>query len=144
MPVIIDANRASDFTKPLSDHAAEILKRIAAKQMTVAVGGRLLDELSKTKLCNLLAEWARSGRLRRPDTSQLEAETKRFEAEAIKSDDPHILALALVSGTRLLYTEDQLLILDFKNLDHIRPKGKIVKPDTKSGIAGKLFDNYGK
>ena len=44
----------------------------------------------------------------------------------IRSDDPHVLALARVSGVRLLYTGDVDLIADFKDKAFIdRPRGKI-------------------
>ena len=39
---------------------------------------------------------------------------------------PHVLALALVSGARLLYTNDAALIDDFGNPEIVaRPRGKI-------------------
>ena len=42
------------------------------------------------------------------------------------SNDEHVIALALVSGARLLYTNDQALIDDFKNRDIVAgPRGKI-------------------
>ena len=42
------------------------------------------------------------------------------------SDDEHVLALALVSGARLLYTNDAALISDFKNRTIVAtPRGKI-------------------
>ena len=43
-----------------------------------------------------------------------------------QSDDPHILALAVVSGARLLYSNDRLLQHDFKNPALInQPRGKV-------------------
>ena len=45
---------------------------------------------------------------------------------ACKSNDLHVLALALVSGARLLYTNDTALINDFGNPGIVaRPRGKI-------------------
>ena len=42
------------------------------------------------------------------------------------SNDVHVLALALVSGARLLYTNDAALIMDFKNSKVIaNPRGKV-------------------
>ena len=44
----------------------------------------------------------------------------------MKSNDPHILALARASGARLVYTGDGKLIADFKNKRLIDgPRGKI-------------------
>ena len=43
-----------------------------------------------------------------------------------KSNDLHVIGLALVSGARLLYTNDTALIDDFGNREVIaRPRGKI-------------------
>jgi len=56
----------------------------------------------------------------------------------IKSDDQHIVALALVSGANILHTEDKCLISDFINCNQIEkntncissnhnPKRKVIK-----------------
>lgn len=46
---------------------------------------------------------------------KLESERQRLVEESNhKSNDIHVLALALVSGARLLYTEDQALRNDFR------------------------------
>ena len=46
--------------------------------------------------------------------------------EVCKSNDPHVLALALVSGARLLYTNDAALIDDFGNPEIVaKPRGKV-------------------
>ena len=52
---------------------------------------------------------------------------KRFLRDGVcKSNDLHVLALALVSGARLLYTNDTALIDDFGNREIVtRPRGKI-------------------
>ena len=43
-----------------------------------------------------------------------------------RSDDEHLLALALVTGARLLYTNDAALIADFKNREIVaNPRGKV-------------------
>jgi len=43
-----------------------------------------------------------------------------------KSDDPHIIALAQISGARLLYTNDKALQKDFKRKELIdSPRWKI-------------------
>ena len=43
-----------------------------------------------------------------------------------ESDDPHIIALAQISGARLLYTNDLALQRDFRKRDLIAdPRGKV-------------------
>ena len=44
---------------------------------------------------------------------------------ACQSNDLHVLALAQVSGARLLYSNDLSLHQDFGNRDLIRPRGRI-------------------
>jgi hypothetical protein len=47
------------------------------------------------------------------------------QSKELQSDDPHVLALALAGGARLIYTRDQALINDFTN-PHVltAPRGK--------------------
>lgn len=143
MPIIIDANRAGDFSAPLQGHALEIISRLKSKQMSVALGGKLTKELSKTKLKDLLLEWVRSGRAKRIDDHELTAEEARLEALGLASNDSHVLALAIKSNCKLLYSADDNLITDFKNVKIINPKGKVVKPTTKRHIAVAMFNNHG-
>ncbi|MDE0306934.1 MAG: hypothetical protein OXI87_18940 [Albidovulum sp.] len=45
-----------------------------------------------------------------------------------ESNDQHVLALARISGARLLYTNDQKLMDDFKNTELVStPKGKVYR-----------------
>ena len=47
--------------------------------------------------------------------SDVDARTEQIQSEgAIRSDDPHVIALAQVSGARLLYSNDGNLQQDFK------------------------------
>ena len=144
MPIIIDANRACDFSRPVSSQAAKIMDRIAQKKMRVVVGGELARELVKTKLRDLLQEWARAGRLSRYENGEVDKEEERIKLQSIRSDDPHLLALAILSGCRLLYTEDKELIRDFKDTSVISPKGRVVKPTTSSRVAALLFERFGR
>ena len=51
---------------------------------------------------------------------------KEVSSWNLKSDDPHIIALALVNGARLLYSNDLALQKDFRNAKLVsKPKGKI-------------------
>ena len=60
------------------------------------------------------------------DTEVDDLATKLRQQGICKSNDPHVLALALVSGARLLYSNDPDLIEDFKNPEIIsNPRGKV-------------------
>ncbi len=100
--------------------------------MKLVVAGCLGKETDKV---NKAKEWFRqarlSGYLLRVSSQRVATETKRLAASKVslglKSDDPHVLALAKVSGARLLYTNDKDLKDDFKNLGVLKPKGKIYR-----------------
>ena len=52
---------------------------------------------------------------------EVEARTDELRQREIRrSDDEHVLALALVSGARLLYSNDAALIEDFKNREIVQ------------------------
>lgn len=144
MPLIIDANRGGDFFSPPRQIAAKIIKKASQRQVKISIGGRLLDELLKTPLRGLIAEWEKSGIARKFSRADIEAEEKFVGLLKIKSDDPHVLALSRVSNTNLLYTEDKNLIIDFKDPKIINPKGKIFHDKTKENVADSLLDRYGK
>lgn len=77
MPIIIDANRAGDFNRPISAHAEEILRRVQNRNMRIVFGGKLGKELFRTRLRGLLVEWTRAGRLcRHEDQTVNNAETR--------------------------------------------------------------------
>ena len=58
------------------------------------------------------------------------------DAGACQSNDLHVLALAQVSGARLLYSNDLSLHQDFGNRDLIsRPRGKIYSTPRLSDTA---------
>lgn len=88
-------------------------------------------------------EWDRAGRLIRAKDTLVDAEERRYAALALKSDDPHVLALASISLTRLVYTQDANLMKDLKNRDLVYPRGKIVAPTTPVRVADVLFNTFG-
>ena len=91
-------------------------------------GGRLLEELARNE--NFRAWWQAatlSGLATRVGDKAVETETVRLTGrKACRSNDPHVIALALVSGARLLYSNDRDLGDDFRNRKLIgNPPGKV-------------------
>ena len=79
-----------------------------------------------------------AGTIVREDAEKVEARAREFETkEGMESDDPHVLGLALVSGARLLYTNDLKLQQDFKNPALIRPRGQGVHNSGQSPLYGR-------
>ncbi|MEQ8443002.1 MAG: hypothetical protein RIM33_14790 [Alphaproteobacteria bacterium] len=140
--MIIDANRAGDFSGMINECAKIILLRIAQKKVKVAVGGQLMQELSRTALRGFLLEWSRNGQLRRIDETDINHELHLLAGAHLVSNDIHVIALARASRTRLVFTDDNNLITDFKNTLLISPKGKVICTSTDPSIARKLLDIY--
>ena len=126
---IVDANVANevfgDDRPPAGEHYFDWL---ASPRGQLVVGGQLRRELSRDhRFVQWLGVAVRRGRARSVADADVEARTHELRRREIcESDDEHVLALALVSGARLLYTNDAALIGDFKNREIVpRPGGKV-------------------
>lgn len=99
----------------------------------VTGGTKFKDETNNNaNFARVLRERINAGRARQVPDADVDAETDRLDAMdkrgaiVCKSNDKHILALAIVSHTRILFTNDGDLQGDFKNSDIIdAPRGKV-------------------
>ena len=95
----------------------------------LVVGGKLSEELYRSS--DAFRKWAQqaqlAGRVRVKSESEVDARTVQLQGgSAHSSNDPHVLALAQVSGARLLYSNDSALQKDFKDKKLIdNPRGRI-------------------
>jgi predicted nucleic acid-binding protein len=129
MCLIVDANRAHVvFNDPTSDPAVPIWDWIK-KDGILVYGGKLADELGKnSEARRLLAELVRRGSALLYSPEQLMTEVHRLEeGDLCRSDDEHVIALALVSGARVLFTDDQDLMDDFRDRSIVTPPGRIYR-----------------
>jgi len=125
--MIIDANRLGRFLSEPPDIDAQPIRKWLEQR-----GGRLIyctDGAFKTEIGQSartkLRQLAQSGCAVLVENSRVEENLARLP-EQIRSDDKHVLALAVASGARLLYTGDQKLMADFKDKAIIDgPRGKI-------------------
>jgi hypothetical protein len=131
MCLVIDANQAHAFGDLTNrPYISEIVKWIG-QGGRIAAGGKLRDELFKiAAFRQLLTEWNRAGRIVNFDDALLAAEGERISDQCI-SDDPHVIALARLSGAKVVMTEDRALIADLKNNEVIGSRRKIYKQDSK-------------
>ena len=92
----------------------------------LAVGGKLWAELnSYRKFQPLFADLLRRSKVVKCDDDSVNAEAALID-DVCRSNDSHVIALARVSGARLLYSNDLNLHKDFKNPRIInKPKGRI-------------------
>ena len=130
MCAIVDNNvRDQVFGENSTSPAGRLfLKWLSEGRGKLVVGGGLLRELSEYGDFN---RWLRTALGRNvavaTDDDAVDNETEAIRGEQVcRSDDEHVLALARVSGARLLFTNDADLQTDFKNRDIINnPRGVI-------------------
>lgn len=129
MCLIVDADRAHVlFSQPDSEDAVPIWDWLRRDGILV-YGGRLANELGKVGSARrLLVELTRSGRAMLENAGLVEEQEELLRATGeCSSNDKHVLALARISGARVLFTNDRMLMRDFCNPRLLKPKGKIYK-----------------
>ena len=96
-------------------------------RMRLVAGGGLLQELAKTPARDWVREAISAGRMRTVGKDKVNAKTDELERlGACGSNDAHVIALAQISGARLLYTNDRALQRDFNCKSLIdSPRGKV-------------------
>lgn len=129
MCIIIDANVASSvFSDTPPAGAKPVLDWIDSRGGRLVYGGKLARELERVETARRwLAQQLRAGKARRFSDESL-ATTLVAVEPACRSNDAHIIALAKVSGARLLYSEDNDLHKDFCDSSLINtPRGKVYR-----------------
>ncbi len=129
MCAILDANLLGELFKRDADPAAsQFLNWMLTGRCRLAVGGKLRQELERSEA---FREWAvdaaLDGRLQSINDDAVELLTKQLiQSNACQSDDEHIVALASISGARLLYSNDNDLQDDFRNNSLLQPRGRLL------------------
>ena len=129
MCIIVDANKMGAFlADPPGKDAAPVRRWIdtGSGSVVYSTAGKFADEIRGHARQRLL-RYSQAGKAKFvPEESIRRRPEYPGGADQIRSDDPHVLALARATGVRLLYTGDADLIADFKDkaiLD--KPRGKI-------------------
>ena len=117
MCAIVDASVCGEiFGEDRNDASRYFFNWLTAGKGRLVIGGQLKAELRHHKLDEWLKEVLRAGRAFDQPTERVEAETRALRHDGrCRSNDPHVLALARISGGRLLYTNDHRLQEDFAN-----------------------------
>ncbi len=130
MCAIVDANVAREVFEPNQPPAGREFFRWLNKQKgRFVIGGKLREELRQSSAN--YRTWAQQARLSGLMTvvsdSEVNARTDELRSQAAcGSNDEHVIALAQVSGTRLLYSNDRALQQDFRNKSIVdNPRGRI-------------------
>ncbi len=128
MCAILDANVVHEvFGSNGSEAGKQFFKWLNTGRGRLVVGGKLFGELLGAS--ENFSKWAKraqvTGRMRRERDDQINATAEGLMGDCL-SDDHHIIALARVSGARLLYSNDKALHKDFRTKELIdKPRGKI-------------------
>ena len=115
---IVDANVANEvFGEDCSPAGGRFFDWLASPRGQLVVGGELRRELSRDhRFVRWLGSAIRYGRAHTISDEAVEERADDLRRRDIcKSNDEHVLALAIASGARLLYTNDNLLMDDFRN-----------------------------
>lgn len=129
MCAIVDANVVGQiFGSKRPPAARHFLEWLLGPRGQLVVGGKLRKELCEDgrflRWLDTAAQYHRARIVADEEVKNRAAELRKHGM--CKSDDEHVLALAQVSGGRLLYTNDPDLIQDFKNPAIIsKPRGKV-------------------
>ena len=129
MCAIVDANVAYEvFGSDRRPAGKRFFDWLSSPRGQLVVGGKLREELARDRR---FVQWLRSAvrndRARSVTDEAVDDHVTGLRREGVcRSYDLHVLALALVSGARLLDTNDTALIDDFGNPGIVaRPRGKI-------------------
>lgn len=144
MCAILDANVAHKvFGQDRPEAGKAFFDWLDSGNGRLVVGGKLRRELDGAGVPRKWLQRAvQLGRVRNFDDREIDDKTEEL-APMCRSDDPHIVALAQISGARLLYSDDGRLHGDFKDSGLIdNPRGAVystVKGDRLTGGQKKLL-----
>lgn len=129
MCLIVDANLASVvFGAPSASEFVPVIDWLTSANCDgkLIVGGHLLVELDRVDAARRFVKTLlQAGRALRIPQNVIDLETLKVRNRCI-SDDEHVLALARLSGARLLCSNDRSLHQDFTNPVLInKPRGHI-------------------
>ena len=130
MCAILDASAVADVFRPNATGAAgAFYEWIRNGRGRLVVGGKLREELweGSGEFRRWYPEAVLSGRVISTDDDRVSAVTADITTTGLcRSNDQHVIALAQVSGARLLYANDKKLQKDFGDRTLIsRPRGKV-------------------
>lgn len=117
MCAIVDTNVSGEVFGDSRSEAGQFFLDWLNRRGRLAIGGRLRQELDVSERVRLWLQQAiLANRARAINDHDVDAETEALQAQGIcQSNDAHVLALARLSGARLLFTNDQALQQDFTN-----------------------------
>ncbi len=128
MCAIVDVNVSHEVFGDNRPEAGErFFKSLSSGTLRLVVGKKLLDELKDWKAQHWIQQAILAGIVQQETSDTVDdIEEGLQERGRCRSNDTHIIALAQISGARLLYSNDKDLHEDFGNKRLIdNPRGKV-------------------
>lgn len=126
MCIIVDANTVGDLNRP-TEHGAPVLKWLTNGRGGLVVGGEVMRELGQSpKMLNLMGELDRAGQLHRVRPAKVKAVSLKHKLKDVcRSNDSDVIAVALATGCRLIFSRDKDLHKDAQNREIMNPIASI-------------------
>jgi rRNA-processing protein FCF1 len=129
MCIIIDANCVHHVVR-LTDDGKPVVRWLLKGKGGLVVGGKIKRELSRAGFGPTMIVLSRAGRLKQLDDDAVDGLEKKIKEQGrCKSNDPHVLAVAVMSGCRLVFSNDQDLHTDAKNRTILDPPASIYQSE---------------
>ena len=128
MCAIVDVNVSYEIFGDNRPEAGErFLERLNSGTLRLIVSRKLLAELNYRKAQQWIQQGINAGIVQQETTSTVDEREEKLSREGgCLSNDIHVIALAQISGARLLYSNDIDLHKDFGNKSLIdKPRGKV-------------------
>ncbi len=108
MCAIVDASVGNEvFSSDPPEAGVKFVEWIDTGRGQLVATGKLLEELNKTSARKWIQQAFIAGLIKDVSESDVEAKTEELQNKQVcRSNDPHVIALAQVSGSRLLYSHD--------------------------------------
>lgn len=149
MCIILDVNLAHEVLRTSSTEPYHPLRQwLEGGSGKLILGGELVEELGvNSEVKNKIFGLYRAGIavfLAPDDSQKVREKTRELRlARVCSSNDEHIIALAQLTGARLLCTNDKNLKSDFKNSTFIsKPQGKIYPVDANPTVQRKFLNRF--
>ena len=136
MCAIVDTNVISEVLRGKTEAGIKFKDWLENRKGKLIVGGKHLDELlGDNGFKSWFMEMRRSSVVEQISNELIQMHQSNLDQRNdLKSNDSHVLALAIESGARLLYTNDGDLKKDFSNKNIIScPLGKIYTTTERKG-----------
>lgn len=126
MCIIVDANRLGVFLREPPDEDMQPVHNWLNKggKLIYSTGGRFAKEIRGNQR-QRLEDYYTAGKARLIPEVKVNETLRHVQKKLLKSDDEHVIALALAAQVDLLCTDDRNLMQDFKNKQIMGRQGQI-------------------